>query len=364
MKLQEHFYKILDTPVVLQTDIHEFFQSFDNDFREFRTSKLCGESSFFISTNRLNSGNMLNLSIHKNREEIFNENIDIQMIYQIVLRKILEEQSDYFFIHGGVVVKDNRALIISGKPSSGKTTLTLELLKEGFSFFSDEFCPVHKESHLIYPFPRSVFTSNKIDKSNLSKNIKKDLFQRKSVSVIEELNIDVGKQSVKPKSLIFLSYEKNNDQMHYLKVIIKKKKEQDFCNELKGLGVSPQVTLKNGFSIFHVRYLKKRKLTLVLKRILYKYKKDVLDTYTLHQDSPDFSEKPTITPIPPHSASQILLENLKSDTLFQSGESLSREACYFYMKLYEFLTNLVCYKLKVGKLKEMIDLINSAWSCN
>jgi hypothetical protein len=58
----------------------------------------------------------------------------------ILFRYLFEQLDDYIVLHAGVVTRQGRAIIIYGQSGFGKTTLTLELLRRGYGFFSDEFC--------------------------------------------------------------------------------------------------------------------------------------------------------------------------------------------------------------------------------
>lgn len=64
-------------------------------------------------------------------------------------------RSGCLFLHASALERDGRALIFTGKSRSGKTTLTLSLRREGFTFFSDEFAPLDLATGAVHPFPRS-----------------------------------------------------------------------------------------------------------------------------------------------------------------------------------------------------------------
>ena len=74
----------------------------------------------------------------------------------IVFRHLLEQLDDYIVLHAGVVSREGRAIVMYGQSGFGKTTLTLELLKRGYGFMSDEFCPIRLSDFLIEPFERLV----------------------------------------------------------------------------------------------------------------------------------------------------------------------------------------------------------------
>jgi len=74
----------------------------------------------------------------------------------IVFRHLLEQLDNYIVLHAGVVNREGRAIVMYGQSGFGKTTLTLELLRRGYGFMSDEFCPIRLSDFLIEPFERLV----------------------------------------------------------------------------------------------------------------------------------------------------------------------------------------------------------------
>ena len=62
-------------------------------------------------------------------------------------------------LHGAAVVKDGKALIFLGLNKVGKSTLVMHLLKEGFSFMSDNFLFFGSEG--VYGFPERIRLTSK-----------------------------------------------------------------------------------------------------------------------------------------------------------------------------------------------------------
>jgi hypothetical protein len=59
------------------------------------------------------------------------------------------------FVHAGVVGSPAGVIVIPGRSHSGKTTLVQALLRQGASYFSDEFAVVDRDG-LIHPFPKPL----------------------------------------------------------------------------------------------------------------------------------------------------------------------------------------------------------------
>ncbi len=74
----------------------------------------------------------------------------------ILFRHLLEQLDDYIVLHAGVVTRQGRAIVLYGQSGFGKTTLTLELMRRGYGFMSDEFCPLRISDCMVEPFERLV----------------------------------------------------------------------------------------------------------------------------------------------------------------------------------------------------------------
>jgi hypothetical protein len=70
------------------------------------------------------------------------------------LLAVLIERSDLLPIHGGMVARDGRALLLPAMSGRGKSTLTTAMLGVGFRFGSDELCPLGDDGQVrAYPMP-------------------------------------------------------------------------------------------------------------------------------------------------------------------------------------------------------------------
>jgi hypothetical protein len=57
----------------------------------------------------------------------------------------------HVFVHAGVVAWDGKALVLPGPSSSGKSTLTAELVRLGATYYSDEFAVIDRKG-LVSPY--------------------------------------------------------------------------------------------------------------------------------------------------------------------------------------------------------------------
>ena len=83
-------------------------------------------------------------------------NILIGVVDHLFAKVLLEHE--IFRLHAACVSKDNQALLICGANSTGKTTLLLKFLQEGFHFVSDDsvYLQFQNDRLMCIPFPKTI----------------------------------------------------------------------------------------------------------------------------------------------------------------------------------------------------------------
>ena len=76
--------------------------------------------------------------------------------YDGVLNAIVSAVRSHFLIHAGVVSHNGQGIILAADSGHGKTTLVLELVRRGTKFLSDEMAALGRADGRVYPFPRSL----------------------------------------------------------------------------------------------------------------------------------------------------------------------------------------------------------------
>jgi len=69
---------------------------------------------------------------------------------------IVRGQRDVAVVHGGVVGHAGRVVLLPGSTGAGKSTLVAELVRQGATYFSDEYALVDAEGR-AHPYPRPLF---------------------------------------------------------------------------------------------------------------------------------------------------------------------------------------------------------------
>jgi hypothetical protein len=125
------------------------------------------------------------------REEV------LQRLVSAIRLTVAENATDHVFVHAAVVAWKGRAILLPGKSFSGKTTLTLELVRRGATYYSDEYAIID-ESGLVHSFLK-----------DLSLRLKDDVQQTEYS--IEKFGGKKAAGSVRAGLVLFTRYCKNAD---------------------------------------------------------------------------------------------------------------------------------------------------------
>ena len=73
-----------------------------------------------------------------------------------IVDKLVGRHNRFFQFHGAALSFGNCGYIFIGNPGTGKTSLSILLMRKGFGFFSDEISLIDPENFVLAPFPRNL----------------------------------------------------------------------------------------------------------------------------------------------------------------------------------------------------------------
>ncbi len=68
--------------------------------------------------------------------------------------EFMRSRQDLLWLHAGAAEKNGKARIILGVSGQGKSTLTISLCENGWTFLSDDIVPISMDKDIAYPFPQ------------------------------------------------------------------------------------------------------------------------------------------------------------------------------------------------------------------
>ena len=362
MSIQKSFYQVLDVALLLETDSDPLLRLFERDYALFRAPSVDLDRLLTVSARLHDKQADPWLSIDNKLISLRNHPAPSIYAYQAILGALFKNIRDFLVLHAGVVARDGQALILAGVPGAGKTTLVLELLKRRFSFFSDDFCPINRESRLVHPFPRSVWSSAPSEQSTqktVTGSPGEGMRGDKIPIWPDKLGAIVAKEPCRAKWLICLDSGDDSDHGCELEVWLNEGSEGEQLlldvRRLKGVTVEG---LNTGLCEWRIEYPIGRGITSEMKLLLKKYENAIWHVFRRDSVGPDFAREPVLSPIAPSEAAFCLLRDLKGAISPRAkGETCEPSPMQVFLCLSEILTDVSCYRLRVGRLQSMCDLI-------
>jgi hypothetical protein len=151
---ERRWYEILGVGVGVNSDAPGFLRAFHLQYGAFQLSTLPDRMPD-VPLEFLRTGPRLILNGRALDLPCFRDPVDeaLSLIWEAVAERC---SAEYSLLHGAVVARGGRGVVLAGPPGIGKTTLALALSQRGWSLLSDEVAPIHRESGRVHPFPRAV----------------------------------------------------------------------------------------------------------------------------------------------------------------------------------------------------------------
>ena len=339
-----HYYNILNKTISLQSDHPLFIEEFHKDYHWFKQTLnhecACDIKICFHGNELLINQHRIDLSTHPT---------PIHHAFQVVISEIMSQLHDYYLIHAGVVKKDNHVIVLSGPPGIGKSTLVKTLIMNGFDFFSDDCAPLHKESGLIYPFPRSMWIVD--HPPNETNTIR----TKKAIPVAYRPD---KSPPVKPTIMICLIDDSDVDQ--HIKINMSLKVSNSPL--IKALKQLPNIKCMKRHPLheeYRIQYPASEHTTQAIHTICQKYKQDLWTMYRVPHIRDCFKCQAKITKVSTHEAAAKMMSEMKMfESYFTPSNKDAPMASLINMS--RLIQNANCYFLSTGNLVSEIELIYHA----
>ncbi|MCU0596813.1 MAG: hypothetical protein MUC98_15320 [Desulfobacterota bacterium] len=339
------FYQILDVRLRLESTRESLLETFHRNYARFAVPVLPEGPNLSIRFEAEGPEGAF-LEVNGCRDSYVGHAFPERKADNAITAAFMDRVEAYTVLHGAVLGSRESALAISGSQGAGKTTLTLALLKAGWTYLSDDFCPIHRETGLVHPFPRSLWVRPR-DAQEAG-----DLDRGKILVPLEDEGIRVETRPLPLRWLFCLVPPATTQERVHL--TLRPHTGEDLLAELRA---RPWVTLEassRSSSEWDIAYAKGAGHTAELKTLLDHHHSAVWGTFSLPEGRPDFSQRAVLDPITPHEAALFLLRELKHAPAGVAGRM---KPGALLIHLADILSGVRCFHLSPGELPERLVLI-------
>ncbi len=291
----------------------------------------------------------------------------VKHAYVAIMNAVFERVCDYAVIHAGVVSWAGQGVLLTGGPAVGKTTLTLELVRRGFAFLSDDVAPLHRATGQVVPFPKTLGvrpgTPPLMPGFSFADQRTIPFFAEGQKRFVDVEAIKAGALGEPcPARYLFVLSDRLDDEEPAGDVIVMMldRLSDKLLEDLAAVpGVEGVTDIGDWlFPAVEVAVAPGAVVELELEAVCRAH--DVLVMYLAkgRDVQPDFGAAPALAPL---SRSQAALELVRK---FRAGprSALIREVhkgdmASFFLELLQVAGRMRCYRLQVGRLEATADLI-------
>jgi len=362
-------YRFFDIVIAIQSDSRQFLDLFANMYQRFRldgcheaqaTYCVMAEDGILVI-----DGETLTLDDPESLAD---------RAYERILDSVVAQIRSHILIHAGVVSWNGQGVVFPAYSGHGKTALILELVRRGFKFLSDEIAPFDRQGRWVAPFPRSL----RVRPSTLALcgftlpfSTGKEHRPIPVTSWRDKLILDI--ERIQPESLggpcpggyvIVLSNPSNDsrelDEPDRTLYILPERITAALVQEMRSIGGVKDVSSVPEATLPALRLCTKRGAVVTpwIEEICRRQGVRLLDVVKGGERRPDFQVSPRLEPISSAEATMELIRRFRggrNSALLQQEHQGS--AVRLFLELADMVSQMGCYRLSVGRLDEMADLV-------
>lgn len=288
-------------------------------------------------------------------------------VYDGILSRIIARVRSHLLIHAGVVSWEGQGVVLSGDAGHGKTTLVLELVRRGFRFLSDEMAALGRADRRVYPFPRCLrLRPDTLARAGYGSLAPSTLmWMEKFLLDIEEIHPRSVGSAAAISYIVFLQDPAQTtkpaprDPERALTIWVDRV-DDELLSAIRLIDGVEEVSVEQAGGYRPIRIVARRRMAALaeIETLCHQRRRLILDVVGQPHRQPAFEGPARLEPL---SRSEAVMELMHH---FQGGpgsallrEEFGRSAARFYWEMAGLVAQAACYRLTVGPLEEMADLI-------
>jgi len=354
-------YRFFDAGFVLESDSAAFAAGFDRAYAGFKLASHVPDDDARLPVYRVSLSGRPSLTIGGETWRSADPEALELYAYNAILNAMAARVRSHFLFHAAALATpaapDGSGIILAGGSGLGKTTLAAALLGRGWAFLSDDVAAVGRADGHLYPFPRRLRVRFPGGRPG----------EKQWLDVEDVAPGSLRATASQPARCLFLLAEaaRGPGGTNATWYLLLERLEAGLLAGLRAAAGVQAVGVARGepYPALRVELAPDAwpAVEPEIQAICRRHDVLLFEITRGPEDAPDFGVTPELIPIPPAEAARELLGHLKGGPRSALlHEEFGGSATRLYLALTELAAGMACYRLRVGRLTEMVEAIAAA----